>query len=161
MISSVLRDVGSDASLPLTKKSFKRSAGFGQVRQARSSRAKTKSAADAGRVNGIAIRPTEDKGARRFAAAGTVPGSTDRTQPTSRVPDAPVSNFTLTLDGGHKGLLQNDTNLCKHTLHVSADIAGQNGKSANQNPILSTPCGKHHKRAHLSRARRANQGGGR
>ena len=62
------------------------------------------------------------------------------------VPDAPVSNFSLTLDGGSKGLLQNNTNLCKHPLHVSADIAGQNGKTANQNPVLSTPCGKKHKR---------------
>ncbi len=78
------------------------------------------------------------------------------------VPDAPVSNFSLTLDGGHKGLLQNNTNLCAHPLHVTADITGQNGKTANQNPLLSTPCHKkHHKRAHLARARRANKGGGR
>jgi len=77
-------------------------------------------------------------------------------------PDAPVSNFTLTLDGGNKGLLQNNTNLCKHSLRVSADITGQNGKTANQNPVLSTPCAKkHHKRARLRRARRAHQGAGR
>ena len=77
------------------------------------------------------------------------------------VPDAPVSNFTLSLDGGHKGLLENNTNLCAHPLHVTADITGQNGKTANQNPVLQTPCGKKHKRAHLARARRANRGGGR
>ena len=29
------------------------------------------------------------------------------------VPDAPVSKFTLSLDGGNKGLLQNSANLCK------------------------------------------------
>ena len=55
------------------------------------------------------------------------------------VPDAPVSNFTLSLDGGHKGLLENKPNLCAHPLHVTADITGQNGKTANQNPLLSTP----------------------
>ena len=64
------------------------------------------------------------------------------------VPDVPVSNFTLTLDGGNKGLLQNDTNLCKHTLRVTADIAGQNGKTANQNPVLSTPCAKKKRKGH-------------
>ncbi len=64
------------------------------------------------------------------------------------VPDAPVSNFSLTLDGGHKGLLQNNTPLCKHSLHVTADITGQNGKTANQNPVLSTPCAKKKRKGH-------------
>lgn len=152
MSSSVLPSVGSDILLPRNKKYFERSAGFGQVRLARSSRAKTKCAANAGRVNGIAIYPTEDKGARRFAATRTVPGSTDRTQQASRVPDAPVSNFSLSLDGVNKGLLQNNTNLCKHSLHITADITAQNGKTANQNPLLETPCHKKHRR-------RANRGG--
>ena len=30
----------------------------------------------------------------------------------------------------------------------TADIAGQNGKTANQNPVLQHPCGKKHKRGH-------------
>jgi hypothetical protein len=58
----------------------KRSTGFAQVRLARSSRAKTECGADAGRRNGSAIAPTEDKAARRFAAARTAPGSTERTR---------------------------------------------------------------------------------
>jgi hypothetical protein len=79
------------------------------------------------------------------------------------VPDAPISKFTLSLDGGNKGLLQNNTNLCKHTLHVTADISGQNGKTANQSPELQTPCkrkSKRHKRhgagpkRHMHRARK-------
>ncbi len=78
------------------------------------------------------------------------------------VPDAPVTKFTLSLDGGRKGLIENSPGLCAHTLHVTAAISGQNGKTANQNPVLSTPCGKkHHRRAHLARAGRANRGGGR
>ncbi len=64
------------------------------------------------------------------------------------VPDVPVSNFTLTLDGGNKGLLQNNTNLCKHSLHVTADISGQNGKTANQSPVMSTPCAKKRRKGH-------------
>jgi hypothetical protein len=62
----------------MTASAVKRSAGFGQVSQARSARAKTKCGADAGRRNGSAIASTEDKAARRFAAARTESGSTDR-----------------------------------------------------------------------------------
>jgi hypothetical protein len=62
------------------------------------------------------------------------------------VPDAPVSRFTLNLDGGNKGLLVNSINLCSATEHVNVQIDGQNGKTANQNPVLETPCGKRHKR---------------
>ena len=78
------------------------------------------------------------------------------------VPDAPVSNFTLSLDGGNKGLLENSANLCSATQHVSVQMTGQNGKTANQNPVLETPCGKKHKRKHTrhSQASRANRGGG-
>jgi len=68
------------------------------------------------------------------------------------IPDAPVSHFTLSLDGGHKGLLENTTNLCDHPLHVSAAIGAQNGRTADQSPALGTPCGskakKHRHRLH-------------
>jgi hypothetical protein len=66
------------------------------------------------------------------------------------VPDAPVSRVVLSFDGGHKGLLENSPGLCSHPLHVTADITAQNGKTANQNPVLSTPCGgrKHKRRGH-------------
>ncbi len=58
----------------------------------------------------------------------------------STVPDAPISKFTLSLDGGNKGLLENGTNLCAQTLRASVDIGGQNGKTANQSPVLQAPC---------------------
>ena len=71
------------------------------------------------------------------------------------VPDAPVSKFTLNLDGGNKGLLQNNTNLCMASLHVGVKMDGQNGKSVDESPEPQTPCGargKKHKR-HLNRAK--------
>ena len=71
------------------------------------------------------------------------------------VPDAPVSNFTLTLDGGRKSLLVNNTSLCSHSLHAVAEITAQNGKSANQNPPLQTPCGATKTR---TRARSSSEG---
>ncbi len=72
------------------------------------------------------------------------------------VPDAPVSNFSLTLDGGHKGLLENKPHFCAHPLHAAADITAQNGKTANLNPLLRTPCAKRtkHRKRHHRGARR-------
>jgi hypothetical protein len=232
MTCSVLRPGAFASALP--SRSFGRSTGFGQVRHARSSRAKTNYVKDAGSVNGSAIRGTKN-------AVRTASGSTDRTQPVAQddahikspctrvqfnanqcpagsllgfagaktpllekplegpvylranggerklpdlvaqlkgqidinlvafveelhtgqlrttfetVPDAPVSRFTLDLDGGNKGLLVNSINLCFAAEHVNVQIDGQNGKTANQIPVLQTPCGKKHKgktRVHHSR----------
>jgi hypothetical protein len=44
------------------------------------------------------------------------------------VPDAPVTKFTLKMQGGKKGLLVNSTNLCKRTNKAIVDFTGQNGK---------------------------------
>jgi hypothetical protein len=56
------------------------------------------------------------------------------------VPDAPVTRFTLTMQGGKKGLLVNSTDLCKSTNRAIADFSGQNGKSHVFNPPLVPQC---------------------
>ncbi len=58
------------------------------------------------------------------------------------VPDAPVSSFTLEMQGGKKGLLTNSTNLCKQTNRAIADFTGQNGKVEDFNPVLQAKCPK-------------------
>lgn len=59
------------------------------------------------------------------------------------VPDAPVSKFELTLQGGGKGLLVNNTQLCKAKPHAKVAFTGQNGKSENTNPLVKVAgCGK-------------------
>ncbi len=73
------------------------------------------------------------------------------------VPDAPVSKFTLEMQGGKKGLLVNSTNICKADSHVIADLDAQNGLSYNTKPLLTNSCkkpkkskgakGKSHKRS--------------
>jgi hypothetical protein len=76
------------------------------------------------------------------------------------IPDVFVSKFTLNLQGGAKGLLVNNTDICKAPSTATAQIAGQNGRSANQRVALQLPCGsarkarhkRHHKR-HLRGAR--------
>ncbi|HEX6205113.1 MAG TPA: hypothetical protein VFZ29_04835 [Solirubrobacterales bacterium] len=59
------------------------------------------------------------------------------------VPDAPVSKFQLTMQGGRKGLLVNNTNLCATTPRADARFTAQNGKVANGSPkVKVTGCGK-------------------
>jgi hypothetical protein len=121
---------------------FKGSVGFGQVRQACSS--------------------------RKFAAARTVPGSTDRAQAILRqiaidldgridtvhgdirssfevAPDAPVSKFVLEMKGGKKGLLENSTNLCTGINRARVKMTGQSDAIYDFNSALGDSCG--HKKA--------------
>ncbi len=59
------------------------------------------------------------------------------------VPDAPVSKFVLEMQGGKKGLLVNNTNLCKASPHAEATLAGHNGKESETQPLVSVDgCGK-------------------
>ena len=67
------------------------------------------------------------------------------------VPDAPVSKFTLQMQGGKKGLLVNSTNLCRHPKANKAisEMEGQNGKVFDSEPELANSCKKakkHHKK---------------
>ncbi len=57
-------------------------------------------------------------------------------------PDAPVSSFTLEMQGGKKGLLVNSTNLCKGTNRALAHFVGQNGKVSDFKPVLKPSCPK-------------------
>jgi hypothetical protein len=57
-------------------------------------------------------------------------------------PDAPVKTFTLTMQGGKKGLLVNSTNICKGKHKAIADFTAHNGKVANLRPELQAKCGK-------------------
>jgi hypothetical protein len=52
------------------------------------------------------------------------------------VPDAPVTKFTLTMQGGKKGLIVNSTNLCRSANRAIADFTGQNGKKRVFNPVV-------------------------
>jgi hypothetical protein len=62
------------------------------------------------------------------------------------VPDAPVTKFTLEMQGGKKGLLENSTNLCTKPHRATAEFVGHNGKIENSKPLLAVKCGKHGKK---------------
>ncbi len=61
----------------------------------------------------------------------------------STTPDAPVTKFTLDLNGGKKkGLLVNSANLCAKAQRATVNLTGHNGKTYNTNPAIKTDCGK-------------------
>lgn len=63
----------------------------------------------------------------------------------SAIPDAPVSNFTLQINGGPKGLLVitgRGLNICAKTQVATAGFGAQSGTTNSQNDTLGTPCAK-------------------
>jgi hypothetical protein len=73
------------------------------------------------------------------------------------VPDAPVSRFVLTMQGGRKGLLVNSTDICTGSHRANAIFGGQNGRRSVLHPTLKASCRKRHRKhahRHRKRARR-------
>jgi hypothetical protein len=62
------------------------------------------------------------------------------------IPDAPVSKFVLTMQGGKKGLLVNNTDICRTTPRAEVAFTGQNGKSHDTHPVVNADCGKARKK---------------
>lgn len=61
---------------------------------------------------------------------------------TEVLPDAPVSKFSLTLNGGKRGLLVNSDDVCA-SAPARARMVGQNGKGVDLRPrLLHSKCGK-------------------
>jgi hypothetical protein len=58
------------------------------------------------------------------------------------IPDAPVSKFVLTMQGGQKGLLVNNEELCRTKPRALAEFTGQNGKRSVSRPLVKVACGK-------------------
>lgn len=59
------------------------------------------------------------------------------------VPDQPVSSFTLTMQGGKKGLLINSTDLCKGKAKRATVVFGaQNGRELTVRPEVKSSCKK-------------------
>jgi hypothetical protein len=83
-----------------------------------------------------------------FDLVGHVEGVNGKLQNTfESSPDAPVSSFDISLEGGSKGLFVNSANLCAKKHYAKADFTGQNGKAYDTKPVLAVKCpkGKKHK----------------
>ena len=66
------------------------------------------------------------------------------------VPDAPVSSFTLRMQGAAKGLFVNSENLCRKRQRALVRFTGQNGKVLKASPLVANDC----KRARKKKNRR-------
>lgn len=62
------------------------------------------------------------------------------------VPDAPVSEFMLEMQGGKKGLIVNSTDLCKAKPKAKVLFGAQNGRLFRQSPVIGTSCKKKQKK---------------
>ncbi len=64
------------------------------------------------------------------------------------VPDAPVTKFVLSMQGGNRGLLVNSENICRKPQKALAHFVGQNGKVDNFNPTIANSCPKKSRKGH-------------
>jgi hypothetical protein len=66
----------------------------------------------------------------------------------AKVPDAPVSRFSLSIAGGRNGILavtrtrRAKIDVCRRRNVVEADMNGQNGRRRDSSVLLETPCPK-------------------
>jgi hypothetical protein len=58
------------------------------------------------------------------------------------LPDAPVSSFTMSLAGGKKGLITNETSLCGRPKRAALEMTGQNGAMLSRRVKLGVACDK-------------------
>src|SRR6188472_103687 len=58
------------------------------------------------------------------------------------VPDVPLTQVVLSMEGGKKGLLQNSTNVCNGKNLATAEFEAQNGKVYDFKPPLRAQCKK-------------------
>ena len=63
----------------------------------------------------------------------------------SVVPDAPVTRFTLKMQGGKKGLLENSRNICRHSGRALVKMVAHNGKTMLSKPRLKAKCRRSHR----------------
>jgi hypothetical protein len=88
-------------------------------------------------------------------------GHVDSTRARIRVrfnslPDAPVSKFVLTMQGGRKGLFANNTDLCRASPRANVMLEGQNRTVVETSPLVDAGCGtsKTFNSKHTSRGKR-------
>jgi len=63
----------------------------------------------------------------------------------SVVPDAPVTRFTLKMQGGNRGLLENSRNICRRSSRALVKMIGHNNKTMLTKPQLRAKCPSSHR----------------
>lgn len=60
----------------------------------------------------------------------------------SDIPDAPLTEVTVRMQGAKKGLIINSTDLCRSTHKADAAFSAHNGRRLKAGPVLGARCGK-------------------
>jgi hypothetical protein len=88
-------------------------------------------------------------------ASSAVNGAQQLVTTFNNIPDAPVSSFSLTINGGRKGILVvtgRGQTICGKSQVANSDFAAQTGRSENQDDRMATPaCYGYHARRHAKR----------
>jgi hypothetical protein len=95
--------------------------------------------------------PLRGQVALDLRASSAVNGAQQLVTTFSTIPDAPVSKFTLTVNGGPKGILVitgRGLTICGKAQVANSSFGGQSGNTNAQNDTMGTPCAavKHLKR---------------
>lgn len=91
--------------------------------------------------------PLRGQFALDLRAQTSVNGRSELVTTFASVPDVPVSDFKLNINGGKKGLLVitgRHENICKKAQTSAATLIGHSGKTDNTSIKLATPCKAHH-----------------
>jgi hypothetical protein len=98
-------------------------------------------------------------------ASSAVNGAEQLVTTFSTIPDAPVSKFILTINGGPKGILVitgRGQTICGKAQVANAQFGAQSGKTEAPNPQLATPaCAGFHQKRHARRRRHLSRRGAR
>ena len=91
----------------------------------------------------------------RIVLDGRIDSRHERIRATfSGIPDAPVSKFVMTLDGGRRSILVNERNLCTSNEAASASFVAQDQSGIRlRPPVVDPSCSKHggHSKQHGAR----------
>lgn len=60
----------------------------------------------------------------------------------ARVPDAPVTEFTMNLYGGERGLIENSRDICKSPLRPKFELRAHNERVRRMSPAIKVDCAK-------------------
>ena len=98
-------------------------------------RSSTHRAARPGRLASQRRDPDRHRGQDRHRQAGGIRVLFDN------LPDAPINRFTMTLNGGKRGLLVNSANICRTPPSATVRALGQNNIGASFTTMLRGQCG--------------------
>ncbi|HYJ23083.1 MAG TPA: hypothetical protein VEW07_13795, partial [Solirubrobacterales bacterium] len=77
----------------------------------------------------------------RIDLAGRIDTARGRIRNTfTSIPDVPIGKFVLTMKGGRKGLLVNNTELCRAEPRVAVELDAQNGAISDLGPLVKIDC---------------------